>query len=94
MNNPKDTLSKPSLPNPPPPNLPRDLIQLYDDLAEFNDYCAFLCDAMPNLFTEDFDLDPHTIQGARRHCSDLKVRAEALKTGVADIRRQVNGVAR
>ena len=58
-----------------------DLLTLYDDLTEFNDYCAFLCDAMSALFSEyaESEIDINTIQGVKRHCSDLKERSEKLE---------------
>ncbi|MFT7561043.1 MAG: hypothetical protein ACI93R_002968 [Flavobacteriales bacterium] len=57
-----------------------ELIELYDDFVEFNDYCSFLCDAIPSLFSEVTDGEPgtHTVMGLRRQCSDLKERAETL----------------
>jgi hypothetical protein len=73
------------------PNLNRDLIQLYDDLCEFNDYCSFLCDAVPGLLGEDCDVEAHTIFGARRHFSALKLKAEALKLDAGEIQRRVCG---
>lgn len=58
-----------------------DLRTFYDDFEEFNDYCSFLCDAVSSLLSEYKDNEPdlHTILGAKRHCSWLKVRAEELK---------------
>jgi hypothetical protein len=56
-----------------PPTLCQDLIQLYDNMCELNDYCSFLCDAVPGLFSEECDIDIHTVQGARRHFSQLKL---------------------
>lgn len=58
-----------------------DLLTLYDDFVEFNDYCAFLCDALSALFAEyaENEIDSHTIQGVKRHCYDLKERAEKLE---------------
>ena len=52
-----------------------------DDIVEFNDYYAFLCDVVPALFVEyaECEYDQHTVQGLRRHCSDLKDRSEQLE---------------
>ncbi len=61
--------------------LSAELVEFYDEIVEFNDYCSFLCDAMSSLFGEYKDSEPdiHTILGAKRHCSWLKSRAEELK---------------
>lgn len=58
-----------------------DLVSFLDDFVEFNDYCAFLCDALSALFSEyaENEMDSHTIQGVRRHCGDLKERSEKLE---------------
>jgi hypothetical protein len=74
-----------------PPTLCQDLVQLYDNFAEFTDYCSFLCDTVPGLFSEEFDLDDHTIQGVRRHFSWLKLRAEELKLDLDEIQQRVCG---
>ncbi len=59
-----------------------DLVILLDDFVEFNDYCAFLCDALSALFSEyaENEIDSHTIQGVKRHCYDLKERSEKLES--------------
>lgn len=68
-------------------DLNMNLAAFYDDFEEFNDYCSFLCDAISSLFCEyqDCEPDPHTILGAKRHCSWLKCRAEELKKELHDI---------
>lgn len=67
-----------------------DIVSLLDDVVEFNDYCAFLCDAMASLFAEyaENDAESHTIQGVRRHCSDLKERAEKLEEVLNNLYQQ------
>ncbi len=59
-----------------------ELVELYDSFTEFNDYCAFLCDAVSCLFADAMESEPdaHTVMGLKRHCSDLKARAETLET--------------
>jgi hypothetical protein len=59
-----------------------DLLTIYDDFVEFNDYCSFLCDAIPALFVEyaESEHDSHTVQGLKRHCSDLKEKSEKLES--------------
>jgi len=75
------------------PNINQDLIQLYDNMCEFNDYCSFLCDAVPGLFSEECDIDIHTVQGARRHFSQLKLQAETLKIDLRGIQQRACGRA-
>ncbi|MFT7559727.1 MAG: hypothetical protein ACI93R_001642 [Flavobacteriales bacterium] len=57
-----------------------DLLTVYDDFVEFNDYCSFLCDAIPALFVEyaESERDSPTMQGLKRHCGDLKEKTEKL----------------
>jgi hypothetical protein len=59
-----------------------ELLTVYDDFVEFNDYCSFLCEAIPALFVEyaESEHDSHTVQGLKRHCSDLKEKAEKLES--------------
>jgi hypothetical protein len=37
-----------------------ELIEVYDDFVEFNDYCSFLCGAIPSLCSEVTDGEPST----------------------------------
>lgn len=67
-----------------------DLLNFYDEFVEFNDYCAFLCDAMSALFSEyaDGEVNSYTIQGVRRQCGDLKERSERLEEVLAALYKQ------
>ena len=67
-----------------------DLLTVYDDFVEFNDYCSFLCDAIPALFVEyaESEHDSHTVQGLKRYCSDLKERSEKLESRLNTLYQQ------
>ncbi len=83
-------MNSPSKPHPSrftPSHNSQALSKLHDELAEFNDYCSFLCDAMPCLFSEEAEVDQHTILGARRHCHALKMKAEHLKERVQKLQQ-------
>lgn len=63
-----------------------DFTTFYDDLVEFNDYCAFFCDAVSSLFSEAMQSEPdmRTVVGLQRHCSDLKARARKLENKLVE----------
>lgn len=58
-----------------------EFLNLQNDFERFNEYCAFLCDAMSSLCYEYKDNEPDvdTLMGARLHLSKLKYQAEELK---------------
>lgn len=66
------------------------LLTICDDFVEFNDYCAFLCDALSAIFSEyaENEIDNHTIQGVKRHCYDLKERSEKLERALNNLYQQ------
>jgi len=70
--------------------LKAELVELYDDVVEFNDYCSFLCDAASCLFTDAMEGEPdtHTVMGLKRHCNDLKERAEKLESMINNLYKQ------
>ena len=77
-------------PKPNPTTPKAELIAFYDDFVEFNEYCAFLCDAVAALFTDALEGEPdtHTVLGLKRQCHDLKERAEQLECGLHKIYQQ------
>ena len=59
----------------------QDFTALYDELVEFNDYCAFFCDAVSCLLSQTMECEPdaRTVMGLQRQCIDLKVRGRQLE---------------
>lgn len=68
-----------------------ELIGLYDELVEFNDYCAFLCDAFSSLFSSSHELDAEarTVMGLKRYCEDLKDRSKKLEVQFDEVQRRL-----
>ena len=66
-------------PKPRKASLAKDLVQFYDEFAEFHDYCAFLCDAVACLAADEDGLDPSTRMGVQRYSQWLKQRVQELK---------------
>lgn len=62
-----------------------DILHLYDEVVEFNDYCAFLCDAVACLIVEDDYIDNTTAHGLGRFSHDIKRGMDALKSKLKQI---------
>lgn len=67
-------------------SLSDDLLQLYNEFVEFNDYNAFFCDACAGVVSNDDLLDTSTIHGIHRcsrwmksHMEEFKARLKALE---------------
>lgn len=57
-----------------------DLLNLYDEFAEFDSYCAFFCDAVAALSRDkDGFLDETSAEGLRFFSEWLKERSAVLK---------------
>ena len=59
-----------------------DLLNLYNEVTEFNDLCAFLCDAFASLAAGEEALDTSTIEG-------LKCLSHWMKQRMAEVKRQI-----
>lgn len=55
-------------------SLSDDLLQFYQDFAEFNEYHAFFCDAFAGVVTDDEVLDARTVHGINRCSRWMKTR--------------------
>ena len=62
------------------------LLQHYDEFTDFNDDCAFLCDAFAMLAANNEYLNECSIRGLERHAESLKRRSEGLKLKLEQIR--------
>ena len=63
-----------------------ELVNFYDEFAEFYYHCIFLCDAITSLAAEEDALAPDTSMGVRCYCSWLKSQAHGLKREFQKIR--------
>jgi hypothetical protein len=64
-----------------------ELLRFYDDFTDFNDDCAFLCDAFASLIAHSEEyLDERSIQGLERHAYWLKQRVSEFKERLRQIR--------
>lgn len=57
-------------------SLPSELLAFYDEFSEFNDYCAFFCDAFANVASLEGGLDDSSIQGMKRSAQWMKERMD------------------
>ena len=68
------------------PSLTDELIQLNDDIGEFSDVSAFMCNAFANALKEHERLNKEIISGARI-CSDwLQQKTGELKDDIRHVR--------
>lgn len=72
------------------PNLSQSLITFYDDFTDFNDDCAFLCDAFSCLVNNHECLDDCSIRGLERNAAKLKKRVGEFKNRLRKIREIKN----
>jgi hypothetical protein len=68
--------------------LSNDLLDLYDELTDFNDCCAFLWDAFSALAAEEDALDTSTIEGLRSLADWMKQRMNTVKTRLKGIQER------
>lgn len=55
------------------------ILALYDDLAEFQDQCSFLCDAFASIVTQVEVIDQETVRGVSIYSEWVKERVGQLK---------------
>lgn len=70
--------------------LPKQLLDYYDEFAEFSDRCAFLCDAFAAIASHNTSLDDYSIRGLAYSADWLKYRARELKEKLRVIQRSSN----
>ena len=63
-----------------------ELVQYCDDFADFNEDCAFLCDAFACLAANNEDLDERSIRGLERHAYSLKQRVGEFKERLTQLK--------
>ncbi|VAW66552.1 hypothetical protein MNBD_GAMMA10-3052 [hydrothermal vent metagenome] len=62
------------------------LLDYYDEFADFNENCAFLCDAFSSLVDNHELLDQTSIHGFARNADWIKKRTGELKEKLKQIR--------
>lgn len=60
-------------------SIAEDLLKLYDEVAEFTDCCAFLCDSFSSLAGKGEPLDSSTIDGFNCLSNWMKRRMAEVK---------------
>ena len=71
--------------SPSGPWLSAELLSLYDEVTEFNDYCAFLCDACAALAMQNEVLGRASASGLALSVGSLKARSEGFKRMVKSL---------
>jgi hypothetical protein len=66
-----------------------ELLHLYDEISEFNDCCAFLCDAFCSLAAEERALDTSTIEGLKCFSYWIKQRVAEVKAQLKTVQERV-----
>lgn len=79
----------PKNPNEINNQLANDLVVFRDDFAEFNDYCAFFCDAFASIISADEEIcDDATIEGIHRYSRWIKRRLRTLRGTLKGIQQK------
>lgn len=61
------------------------LLNFCDEFTEFNDYCAFFCDAAALIVANNDLIDKETTQGLKRYAQSLKDKSHYLKLWLQQI---------
>ena len=69
-------------------SLSDDLLQFYNEFAEFNEYHAFFCDAFAGVVADDEVLDTTTLHGIYRCSRWMKLRMEEFKARLEAMERK------
>lgn len=81
-------------PLPQESSLANDLITFYDEFAEFNDYCAFLCAAFASIVANEEIIDERSAQGFGRCSHWMSYRMEELKKKLKKIQERSRAEAK
>lgn len=71
-----------------------EILRLYDDFTEFNDRCAFLCDAFVGIVSDPESLEESTINGLSYYSHWLKHQVGDFKETLCEIQRQSRSIYR
>lgn len=86
MNNPNTS----DVPENPPPNFKRELVNLYDSYREFQHYCAFYCQSSSVIIRRfAVDLDADCTEGIERFAQLVTDKSDAID---AQLKRLMNRV--
>jgi hypothetical protein len=67
-----------------------EVVRLYDELTEFSDQCAFLCDAFAAIPAQQEDIASETISGISYYSHWLKTRLLEIKNELRKIHEQLS----
>jgi hypothetical protein len=68
----------------------QDLLEYYDELADFHDSCAFFCDALAALLASSTEFERSTVEGVTSFSMHMKERASELKNAFRLIHERFN----
>ena len=65
------------------------VVRLYDELTQFSDQCAFLCDSFAAIPAQQEFIEPETIGGIDFYTRWIKTRLLEIKNDLRKIHEQV-----
>jgi len=65
------------------------VLRLYDELTQFSDQCAFLCDSFAAIPAQQEFIEPETLGGIEHYSRWLKTRLVEIKIDVGEIHEQL-----
>ena len=71
--------------------LSADLLHLYEEFVEFQDSCAFFCDAMTAMLKSQSELGPSTLEGVADFSQHIKTNGGVLKAKLRGIQEGMVG---
>lgn len=69
------------------------ILQLYDEMAEFQDQCSFLCDAFASIAAYEEVTCDETRRGASVYCEWIKSQVHEMKMELKVIHSEINLLA-
>lgn len=64
------------------------MLIFYDDFVEFEESCAFLCDAVASMAGDEERFDASTAMGIKQFCASVKDRAQELRLELKKLQQQ------
>ncbi len=68
------------------------VLRLYDELTQFSNQCAFLCDSFAAIPAQQEFIEPETIDGIEHYSSWLKTRLLEIKGDLRKIHEQLKEI--
>jgi len=68
------------------------VVRLYDELTQFSDQCAFLCDSFAAIPAQQEFIEPETIGGISFYSHWIKTRLLEIKNELRKIHEQLSEI--